>query len=299
MKHTDFLRLFAGLMLLTGCASAPAEVGGLAPATQNTAETQALEGKVLSDLAYKSGDELNDYERERCKLDLYLPAQKDFATVVWFYGGGLESGEKSGKNHVALARRLAELGIACAVVDYRLSPKATYPAYVDDAAAATAWVINHVAEHGGDAAKVFVSGHSAGGFLAAAIGYDPAFMQKYGVPTDKIAGLMPLSPQVFTHFTIRSERGIADARNKPVIDEAAPAYHARPDAPPTLVLVGDNDMPTRLEECQYFIALLKMVKHPDAKLMVMAGRNHGSIFTKAKEPGDPTMAAMVEFIAGR
>jgi len=253
---------------------------------------------IVKDLPYKSGDQLTDYERTRCKLDLYLPARdaKNFPTVVWFYGGSLEAGDKSGRGTVRIATALANNGIACAAVNYRLHPKATYPAYLDDAAASVAWTIAHVAEHGGDPKRVFVAGHSAGAFLTAAIGYDPKFLKPYHVSTDQIAGLIPVSPQLFTHFTIRKERGVPNPQTTPVIDDDAPAYHARPDAPPTLILLGDNDWPTRLEECQYFIKLLTVLKHPDAHLQVIADRTHGSIADKIPDKDDPAMKAILSFI---
>ena len=124
----------------------------------------ADEISILKDLAYKSGDHLTEYERTRCKLDLYLPTSgaKNFPTVVWFYGGGLEGGEKAGRGTVRIATALARNGVACAAVNSRLHPKATYPAYLDDAAASVAWTLAHLAEHGGDPGRVFVSGHSAG-----------------------------------------------------------------------------------------------------------------------------------------
>lgn len=253
---------------------------------------------VLKDLPYKSGDALTDYERTRCKLDLYLPTNgaKNFPTVVWFYGGGLEGGDKSGRVNVRIATALAQNGVACAAVNYRLHPKATYPAYLDDAAASVAWTLAHVAEHGGDPKRVFVSGHSAGAYLTAAIGYDPKFLKPYHVSTDQIAGLIPVSPQVFTHFTIRKERGVPNPQTTPVIDDDAPAYHARPDAPPTLILIGDHDWPARLEECQYFIKLLTVLKHPDAHLQVIEDRTHNSIADKIPDKDDPAMKAILSFI---
>jgi alpha-beta hydrolase superfamily lysophospholipase len=256
--------------------------------------------RVLKDLPYKAGEGLDEYERARCKLDLYLPDAKGFATVVWFYGGGMEGGEKGGRGNVAIAQTLARSGVACAVVNYRLSPKAKYPAYLDDAAAGVAWALGHVTEHGGDAKRVFVSGHSAGAYLAAQVGFDPKFLKKYGVTSDRLAGIVPVSPQVFTHFTIRKERGVPNPQTTPVIDDDAPAYHARADGPATLILIGDDDWPARLEECQYFVKLLKVMKHPDASLRVIAGRTHNSIAEKAgAEAGDPAMGAVLEFVGRR
>src|SRR5688572_9366997 len=201
------------------------------PTTRSAATAPSRLVTVLKDLPYKEGDGLTEYERERCKLDLYLPeGAKGFATVVWFYGGGLEGGDKEQRVNVALATTLARHGIACAAVDYRLSPKAMYPAYLDDAAASVAWTLANINHRGGDPQRVFVSGHSAGAYLAAAIGFNPKFLERYKVSTGRIAGLMPVSPQVFTHFTIRKERGVPNPRTTPVIDEDAPVYHARPDA---------------------------------------------------------------------
>ncbi len=299
MRH---LSLTLILLSLAGCAASephPADSPSPATMTSSTQPTTApaTEVKILYDLPYKSGDDLSAYERERCRLDLYLPEGKGFATVVWFYGGGLESGEKSRAWHTDIARTFARRGIACAVVDYRLSPQVTYPAYIDDAAASVAWVVQNIASHGGDPRRVFVSGHSAGAYLATLIGFDPQYLARYQVQTSQLAGLLPVSPQVFTHFTVRKERGVPDPEHTPVIDAAAPAYHARPDAPPILIIIADGDMPTRLEECQYFLAMLKTVKHPDADLLVVPNRNHGSVAKHIVNAGDPALQAMLNFIA--
>ena len=92
----------------------------------HAAETRADSAvQTLTDLPYKSGDNLSDYEKERCTLDLYLPAgKKGFPTLVWFHGGGLTGGVKNGKDTVAVVRSLAASGVAVASVNYRLSPKA-------------------------------------------------------------------------------------------------------------------------------------------------------------------------------
>lgn len=259
------------------------------------------EPKVLKDIAYKNNP-ATDYEKEWCKLDLYLPdvsdraRAKSFPVVVWFYGGGLESGDKARPLHVAMGTRLASEGIAAVVVNYRLSPKATYPAYLQDAAAAFAWTKKHIAEHGGDPSKIFLSGHSAGAYLATQIGYDERYLKAEGLATTDVAGIAALSPQVFTHFTIRKERGVPNAEKTPTIDDAAPAFHARADAPRTLILVGANDLPTRVEECAYFIALLKSLKHPDAQMHVIEARDHGKIVWEATKAGDPALKLMLDFI---
>jgi acetyl esterase/lipase len=82
---------------------------------------RAADVTVLPNLAYKSGASLNDYERERCVLDLYLPTNRAFATLVCFHGGGLTGGNKDGCR--ALGRMFVQEGIALAAANYRLSPR--------------------------------------------------------------------------------------------------------------------------------------------------------------------------------
>ncbi|HYF36464.1 MAG TPA: hypothetical protein VD994_14310, partial [Prosthecobacter sp.] len=81
-------------------------MAGLGPVLRAMAETP--KGRVLHELAYKSGDEQTAYEQERCKLDLYLPPEgKAFPTLVWFHGGGLTGGRKDSAQTGAVARSLA------------------------------------------------------------------------------------------------------------------------------------------------------------------------------------------------
>jgi len=250
--------------------------------------------RVVHDLPYKVDDVLSEYER--CTLDLYLPTAEKFPVVIWLHGGGLEGGDKSDADPAGFGRALARHGVGAVVANYRLTPRATYPAYLDDAAAVFAWTVRHIAQQGGDATNVFLAGHSAGGYLAAGVGFDDRYLASYGLQRSMIRGLIPVSPQVFTHFNIRRERGIANHVNTPVIDDAAPCYHVRPDAPPMLLMIGDNDFPARLEECRYFMAMLKVVGHTAATMEVIANREHGSIVERSKDDSDPVLVKTVEFV---
>ena len=131
--------------------------------------------KTVKDLPYIAKSETDAYRKERCKLDVYYPMdKKDFPTIVWFHGGGLEGGGKH------IPQELMNRGFAVVVVNYRLSPKAKNPAYIEDAAAAVAWTFNHIEEYGGSKDKIFVSGHSAGGYLALILAMDKKYMEAYG-----------------------------------------------------------------------------------------------------------------------
>ena len=234
--------------------------------------------KTLSDLSYRDADQpqQTEYMRERCKLDLYYPTTiKGYPTVVWFHGGGLKAGKK------VIPEALKNQGVAIVAVNYRLYPKAKKPAYLEDAAAAVAWTFQHIAEYGGDPDLIFVAGHSAGGYLTSMLGLDKRWLAAHKIDANKIAGLIPYSGHCITHMTVREERGIK--RDQPIIDDMAPLFHARKDAPPLLLITGDRklEFPTRYEENAYMDSLMKVVGHKQTQLFELDGFTHGSM----REPG--------------
>ncbi len=260
------------------------------------ADESAAQKPPGADIAYKTGDKLTEYETQRCKLDLYLPpGGKNFATLVWFHGGALKAGSKDGGETPKIARALASDGIAVASVNYRLSPKATYPAYLEDSAAAVAWVRSHISEHGGDPAKVFISGHSAGGYLTLMLAMDARWLKPHGLTPDSFAGYIPLSGQTMTHYTVREERGIG--KETIVADEAAPVFYCRKDTPPMLVLAADHDMAARSEENEYLVAVLKGAGNKRVIFRQIPDRTHGSIAINIPKTDDPVRKAILEFIA--
>ena len=147
--------------------------------------------------------EAGEYAAERCVLDFYYPAGlKDFPTVVWFHGGGLTGGQKD------IPEGLRDSGIGIIGVNYRLLPKATVQECIDDAAAAVAWAFKEVASRGGSPEKIFVAGHSAGGYLTDMVVLDKKWLAVYGIDADKIAGAFPYSAQKITHFNVREKMGM-------------------------------------------------------------------------------------------
>ena len=210
--------------------------------------------KTVKDISYIPAGETDGYRKERCKLDVYYPVgKKGFPTIVWFHGGGLEGGGK----HVP--EMFMNQGFAVVAVNYRLSPKAQNPAYTEDAAAAVAWAYKHIEEYGGSPRRVFVTGHSAGGYLTLMVGLDKSYLQEYGVDADSIAAYLPISGQTVTHFTIRKERSLPEGI--PVIDQYAPCNKARKDTPPFVLITGDRnlEMADRYEENALLASVLKNI----------------------------------------
>ncbi len=235
----------------------------------------AQEYKIEKDLYYKDTG-ADAYSKERCRLDVYYPAgEKGFKTLVWFHGGGLTSGGK----HIPV--QLKERGICVVAVNYRLSPKAQHPAYIEDAAAAVAWVMKHIAEYGGDPRQIYISGHSAGGYLVSMVGLDKKYMKAYGVDPDSLAGVYPISGQAITHFTIRAERGLSG--DIPLIDEYAPLAHVRKGTAPILIVTGDTEleMKSRAVEGRYLYEALEAVGNDQVEHHELSGFSHNSVIDPA------------------
>lgn len=249
--------------------------------SQNSLINQAKTAYVTEEnISYRSDEKAlnNAYIAERCKLDVYYPAEtKDFTTVVWFHGGGINSGNKH------IPEKLKEKGIAVVAVNYRLSPKAKNPEYIEDAAAAVAWTFKNIEKYGGDVSKIVVSGHSAGGYLASMVGLDKKWLAEFGIDANQIALLVPFSGHTITHFTIREERGIKGTQ--PVVDEFAPLFHVRADAPPLVLITGDRELEMlgRYEENAYLWRMMKEAGHEKTKIYELDGFDHGGMASPAYE----------------
>lgn len=214
--------------------------------------------------------------QEMCVFDFYYPTDiKDFPTIVWFHGGGLTGGKRS------IPVYLKDQGVAIIGVGYRLSPKVKAVECIKDAAAATAWAFKNIENYGGNNELIFVSGMSAGGYLAYMVGLDKDYLAVHQIDANQIAGLIPFSGHAITHFTIRKEMGIPG--KQPIIDKMAPLYHVRADAPPMLIITGDRELEMlgRYEENAYMMRMMKVSGHKRVKIYEMDGNNHGQMMFAA------------------
>lgn len=227
-----------------------------------------------SNISYRpsTGDQYMD---SICRLDIIYPSnkEKDFSTLIWFHGGSLKGGSRN-KGY----KELLEQGFAVVTVDYRLSPKATVVQCLEDAAAATAWVVKNISKYGGNPKRLFLGGHSAGGYLVSMMGLDKRWLAPYNIdPDTTFAALIPYSGQAITHFTRRAELNMRNTQ--PLVDDLSPLYHVRKDCPPIMILSGDRELEMlgRYEENAYFWRMFQVVGHPDARIYEFDSFSHGSM----------------------
>lgn len=228
------------------------------------------------DIPYIATSDTSAYRKERCKLDVYYPTDtKPFKTLVWFHGGGLVGGSKE------IREELKNKGFAVVAPNYRLSPKAQCPQYIEDAAAAVAWVFHHIKELGGDTRQIYVGGHSAGGYLALMLALDKHYLATHGVDADSVRAYFPVSGQTATHYTIRKERHLSSTT--PIVDGFAPLNQVRKLDTRLLLITGDRKLEqmARYEENLYLKAVLEGIGNKNIPIYEMPGFDHGSVLGPA------------------
>ena len=181
----------------------------------------------------------------RQRLDLYRPerARPGTPTVVFFYGGAWEFGDKGDYRFVAQA--LAERGYAVAVPDYRLYPEVRYPAFLEDGAAAVDWLRRNGAGYGLDPRPVALMGHSAGAYIAVMLTVDRRWLEAVGTsPCEAVAATVGLSgPYDFLPLTEPNLMEIFGPEDTRPLTQ--PVTHVDGRAPPMLLLTGDSDTRVR------------------------------------------------------
>ena len=190
-------------------------------------------GRVAHDLPY--GDD------PRQKFDLYgphwTPGQSTLPVIVFFYGGGWDSGSRSLYGWAAQA--LAARGFLVALPDYRVVPQVVFPAFIEDAARATARVAEVVAQYGGDPTRLGVAGHSAGAHLAMMITLDRRYMAAVGQPHLIKAAAGLAGPYEFLPFDVPSSINAFGRAPDPTMTQ--PVTFVRADAPPLWLGHGTAD----------------------------------------------------------
>lgn len=173
-------------------------------------------------------------------IDVYRAERANAPAVVFFYGGRWQGGKRG--DYAYVGRTLAAAGITTIVPDYRLYPEVRYPVFMEDAAAAVAWVYRSSETLGIDPKRVFLSGHSAGAHIAALLATDPVYLQRHGLQPRQLAGVIGLSgPYDFLPLT--DDDLIEIFSSDPEVQLGSqPVNHVDGDEPPFLLLHGDADL---------------------------------------------------------
>ena len=194
--------------------------------------------------------------------------------LVYIHGGAWIIGDKR-EQGIPMMHELAERGWVCVAVNYRLSPKATWPDHVVDCKRALAWVREHVAEYGGDPSFLAVSGGSAGGHLCALVALTPNEPEWQPGFEDADTSVDACVPFYGVHDVTGDPEssgihgpGLVDLLQQrvmkvTVLDDLAAFERASPDrritesAPPMFVLQGVNDTLVPVQVARRFVQRLQ------------------------------------------
>jgi acetyl esterase/lipase len=174
-----------------------------------------------------------------------------------------------------LMSHMAERGWVCVSIDYRVSPRNTWPDHIVDVKRALAWIKENIADYGGDPDFVAITGGSAGGHLCALAALtpdDPQYQPGFEDADTSVAAAVPIygrydwfttkGPGRWEFVLILLQRFVVKKRltkHLQVYRDASPITRVRPDAPPFFVLHGVDDSLIPVPEARAFVAAMQDV----------------------------------------
>ncbi len=220
------LAALAGILLLAACSPVK------------------LLNKAIPDSTYAFEDGIAYGNEVRQRLDVYrplpstAPAPGARPLVVFFYGGTWSSGDRAIYKFVGEA--LASRGAVVVIPDYRLAPRYTYPVFVRDSALAVKWALDHAVQLGADPRKIYVMGHSSGGYNAAMMALDPRWLGELGASPKQLAGWIGLAgPYDFLPIENPEAQAAFSWPDTPA--DSQPINHVTGASPPALLLAATKD----------------------------------------------------------
>jgi acetyl esterase/lipase len=233
------------------------------------------------------------------KLDVYHsveqqgPGQSDGEkkrpTIIYIHGGGWVIGNR-GQQGLPTLNHLAANGWICFTINYRLSPRATFPDHIIDVKHAIAWVKEHGHEFGADTDFITLVGGSAGGHLAALAALspnDPNFQPGFEDVDTTVQGCVPLygifdlqdSEDNWPHRGLKTlmakqviKKTIAEAQE--IYEQGSPISRITKDAPPFFLLHGDQDTLVPIKESRRFVEAFKEGAEASIVLGELPGGQH-------------------------
>ncbi len=216
-----------------------------------------------------------------------VPAKKPNGDVlVALHGGGWTNGYKEWMLFMAPA--VTAQGITFVSAGYRLAPQHVHPVQYDDVCDAIASLHTTIADHGGDPRRIFITGHSAGGHLAALVALRRDWRASRGLPHDVIRGALPISgTYVFGPQSGLSMRPrFLGPENGGAEGNASPMTHVAQGAPPFFVSYGTDDFPHLRRQAEDFVAAMR-AQGNDVTTLELAGCDHlGASYASGEPQGE-------------
>lgn len=237
----------------------------------------------------------------RQQLDVYA-SRRDAPqpVVVFVHGGAFVDGarNRSAEIYANVLYYFARHGVIGVNIEYRLAPEYAYPSGIADVALAVAWVRANIGAFGGDPARVFLAGHSAGAAHAAGYAYDERHHPTGGAG---ITGLIVLSGRV------RADNSAENPNARKVeayygidaacYDDRSPVCRVTSGSVPTMIAFAEHENPLLDVYCLELAYRLAAAKRHAPRVLRLAGHNHTSLIAHINTTEDRLGREMLSFIA--
>jgi len=234
--------------------------------------------------------------------------------LVYIHGGAWMIGDKR-QQGIPMMHELVQRGWVCVAINYRLSPRATWPAHIVDCKRAVAWVRQHIAEYGGDPGFIAVSGGSAGGHLSSLLALtpnEPEWQPGFEDQDTSVDACIPFyGVYDMTGDPARSGAygsGTLDLLERRVMkttrsddprlfEQASPDHRVTAGAPPMLVFHGTNDTLVPLAVARHFVSQLRLVSRAPVAYVELPRAQHAFDVLASIRCRHTTMGA-IRFLEG-
>ncbi|MBZ8133316.1 alpha/beta hydrolase [Afifella sp. IM 167] len=231
----------------------------------------------------------------RQQLDFYAASQRRAGSplIVFFYGGGWDSGEKGAYRFAAQA--FAAEGYDVAIPDYRLYPQVRFPAFVEDAAEAVALLAER--KDLGAGRDIVLMGHSAGAQIAMLLALDQRYLGSAGLAKEErvaaaigLAGpydFLPLKQERYRRVFPEESRG-----------QSQPIRFAKAGSPPVFLAVGTGDRTVDPGNSSRLAARIRS-EGGQVRLITYPGKGHAALVGSLLVPlrqGTPVLADILAFL---
>jgi acetyl esterase/lipase len=233
--------------------------------------------------------------------------------LLYIHGGAWVIGDKR-EQGLPLLHELARRGWVTVTINYRLSPRATWPDHLVDCKKALAWVRQHIEEYGGDPGFIAVSGGSAGGHLSAMLALtpaDPTFQPGFEDASTVVDACVPfygVYDMTAGRGTDHVDKGLMNLLERRVFkrsydedpgvfEEASPLRRVNGDAPPFFVVHGTHDTLVPVAEARRFVEALRAVSHAPVLYAELPYTQHAFDVLPSVRSAH-AVAAVVRFLEG-
>jgi acetyl esterase/lipase len=257
----------------------------------------ALFNRLVRRDNYQNQTDLEYGSLARQKLDIYTPLGEasNLPVVIFYYGGSWQSGRRQYYSFVAEA--LTSRGFSVVIPDYRIYPEAKFPDFVEDGAAAFAWVHENISRFGGDPGKIFLMGHSAGAYIAAMLSLDSQYLHKFGLSPGDVRGFIGMAG-AYDFLPLKWSNLIKIFGGSDGIPATQPINFVTASAPPALLLHGATDKIVLASNTRNLAQRLREAGRPIVEIIYPHYKHLTILLYLASflQEGEPVMQDVANFI---